>query len=134
MPLIKEPRWLLETTTRYLDDGLNNLSLSSITDKSTHQKMEKIFSYKLSSGEFVTLKCRRDSQICSSMSLVSTIISHEQRALAHAMHCAILPSSRVWRSHSNNVELAQCAPHVLFTAKTAVDKYGKLPLLQSTRC
>ena len=55
MPLIKEPRWLLETTTRYLDDGLNNLSLSSIKDKGSQEKLQRIFSYGLAE-EYEVLK------------------------------------------------------------------------------
>ena len=55
MPLVKKPRWVIETTTRYLDDGLNNLSLSSITDKGTQGKLQKVFSYNLAS-EFESLK------------------------------------------------------------------------------
>ena len=55
MPLVKKPRWVIETTTRYLDDGLNNLSLSSIADKGTQEKLQKVFSYNLAS-EFESLK------------------------------------------------------------------------------
>ena len=55
MPLVKKPRWVIETTTRYLDDGLNNLSLSSIKDKGTQEKLQKVFSYNLAS-EFESLK------------------------------------------------------------------------------
>ena len=53
MPLIKEPRWLFETTTRYLDDGLNNLSLSNITDKAHQDKVQQVLSYRLSAGQSV---------------------------------------------------------------------------------
>jgi len=54
MPLIKEPRWIFDTITRYLDDALNNISFNS-GDSVQREKLQKVLSYGLAS-EFQYLK------------------------------------------------------------------------------
>ncbi|ELU01520.1 hypothetical protein CAPTEDRAFT_173503 [Capitella teleta] len=54
MPLYKEPRWLFDIMTRYLDDALNNLTLSHANDVERAQ-LQKLISFNLAE-EFQTLK------------------------------------------------------------------------------
>jgi choline/ethanolamine kinase len=48
MPLVKEPRWLHETITRYLDDALNNVSFDR-EDSGKKEQLQKILSFGLAS-------------------------------------------------------------------------------------
>lgn len=54
MPLIKEPRWIFETITRYLDDALNNITFVA-GDEVQREKLQKVLSFGLAS-EFQYLK------------------------------------------------------------------------------
>lgn len=48
MPLVKEPRWLFDVMTRYLDEALNNMSFDN-PDADKAAKLQKIMSYGLAS-------------------------------------------------------------------------------------
>lgn len=46
MPIVKEPRWLFDTMTRYLDEALNNLTFCE-ADEERRLKFDRIMSYNL---------------------------------------------------------------------------------------
>lgn len=50
MPLVKKPKWLFETMTRYLDEVLNNVSFDSEQTENT-AKLEKLLSLGLAKEE-----------------------------------------------------------------------------------
>jgi len=54
MPIVKEPRWLFDTMTRYLDEALNNMSFIEVCE-SKRSKLERLMSFSLAT-ELTALK------------------------------------------------------------------------------
>lgn len=54
MPMVKEPKWLFDTMTRYLDEALNNVTFVEI-DERKQEKLQELLSFGLAS-ELQTLR------------------------------------------------------------------------------